>query len=277
MGDGLDIDLQKVPNAPPPTSPLLWVWEVVRGWGPAILFVLVIRSVLIEPFQIPSGSMVPTLQIGDFIVISKLTYGLRVPFTNTEILPLGEPERGDIVVFSYPPDYNPDPTCFITRAPRVLSGGRIESGPETPCSTDYIKRIVGLPGDRVEVRDDTVYVNGEEQARTPAGKVVYADNTCSNYEMDAYTEQLGSVAHPTLQAGRYQRMASYGPTEVPSGHYFVMGDNRDHSADSRVWGFVPRSYIKGKAMFVWLSFDSCKGRIRALGSLRTERIGSWLR
>ncbi|MFZ5482051.1 MAG: signal peptidase I [Myxococcota bacterium] len=227
-----------LPRFEPPTPAwrkvVDWVVEVVRSWGPALLIVLVIRSILIEPFQIPSGSMVPTLAIGDFILVSKVTYGLRVPFTNVEIAPLGEPERGDVVVFVYPPTQDTE-------------------------RLDYIKRIVGLPGDTIEVRDDVLFVNGAEQARTLETSTTYVDQYCRPEEMRQFAEALDGAPHPVLQSTSYaRRMADYGPRTVPDGHYFVMGDNRDNSADSRVWGFVPRENVRGKAMFVWLSIDGCE-------------------
>ena len=259
LGEGLDIDLRSdQPEPPGPPKPPVarageWVWDLIKSWGPALLIVLVIRSILIEPFQIPSGSMVPTLAIGDFILVSKFSYGLRVPFTDIEVVPLGEPERGDIVVFLYPPD--------------------LERG----VNTDYIKRIVGMPGDTVEVRDDVVFINGVEQTRTFTESYAYTDQTCHSEDMRLFTEHLGDVTHPVLQSTSYaRRMADWGPREVPADEYFVMGDNRDNSADSRVWGFVPRENVRGKALFVWLSFNACEGRIRALGSIRWDRIGTGL-
>lgn len=283
MGDGLDIDLRKdVPKEEPPdTRPMWrrafdWCFDLVYSWGPAILIVLVVRSILVEPFQIPSGSMVPTLAIGDFILVSKLTYGVRVPFTNIEIVPRGEPERGDIVVFVYPPNQSHDPLCMIKRIPPSLSGGALP-GPKEPCETDYIKRVVGLPGDTVEVRDDIVYVNGIEQSRTFQHSFSYEDQFCRSSDMRMFEEALDGHPHPVLQSTTYaQRMADWGPKTVPDGHYFMMGDNRDNSADSRVWGFVPRENVRGKAELVWLSFNNCEGTIRGLGKLRTERIGSML-
>ncbi len=288
MSDGLNIDLRR-PVDPEPEqhpNPLVnaWrsTWDILKSWGPPLFAVFAIRSIIIEPFQIPSGSMVPTLAIGDFIVVSKYEYGLRVPFTDIELLPLEEPKRGDIDVFIYPPSVSEDPWCWLKRIPRGITFeglGLIRlPGPE-PCSIDYIKRVVGLPGDTVEVRDDIVYVNNEEQVRVPTGEYTYTDiRSCDAQTMRAYTETLGDVPHPVLQSTEsWQRMRDLPPTLVPEGHYFFMGDNRDNSADSRVWGFVPRHYIKGKAMFVWLSFDPCGKGMPGLGRLRTERIGETLR
>lgn len=280
LADGLDIDLRSDLERGPPDdrSPgrrrLDYILDVLRSWVPAILIVLVIRSILVEPFQIPSGSMVPTLAIGDFILVSKYTYGLRVPFTDIEMLPLGEPERGDIVVFIYPPSQTDDPLCSLKRIPRFLSGDRI-AGPDQ-CSIDYIKRIVGLPGDEIEVRDSVVYVNGVEATRVRDGSYAYVDQVCRTEDMQIYDEDLLGVTHPVLQSSSFvRRMQDYGPVKVPEGNYFAMGDNRDNSADSRIWGFVPRENIRGKAMFVWLSFDGCAG-VPGLGSPRLDRIGTAL-
>lgn len=283
MANGLDINLRSDLHEAPPDarSPLQRRWddvvELIRSWGPAILIVFTIRSVLVEPFQIPSGSMVPTLAIGDFIVVSKFTYGLRVPFTDIEILPLGEPERGDIIVFTHPPpNQDHDPWCWAKRLPRALSFDSLP-GPER-CSEDYIKRLVGLPGDTIELRDHVLYINGVEQARTRNGSYDYVNEGCSGEDMWSYEEDLSGVEHTVLQAAsRFGSMSDYGPITVPPGNYFMMGDNRDNSSDSRFWGFVPRSYIRGKAKYVWASFDGCNGNIPGLGSVRFNRIGTALR
>jgi signal peptidase I len=283
VADGLDIDLRN--DSEGPSSPdgrpawkraFAWVWDVVQSWGPAILIVLTIRSILVEPFQIPSGSMVPTLAIGDFIVVSKFAYGVRVPFTDIEVVPLGEPERGDVVVFIHPPTASEDPMCFFKRIPVVLSFGSLR-GPKDPCTTDYIKRVVGLPGDTIEVRDDVVYVNGLEQTRTFQENYSYTDQFCRTDEMRRFEEVLDGTPHPVLQTTSYAlRNADYGPKTVPEGEFFMMGDNRDNSADSRFWGFVPRDYIKGKAKFVWLSLDNCNGTSTGAFKVRTDRIGTAL-
>lgn len=278
---GLDIDLrQPVEQAPEPQGPLWkriagFFWEQLSAWGPPILIVLVIRSVLFEPFQIPSGSMVPTLAIGDFILVSKFAYGLRVPFTDIELLPMAEPKRGEIIVFIYPPSQSDDPMCSVKGFPHAATLGLLP-GPE--CGIDYIKRIVGEPGDTIEVRDNVVSINGKEQTRAYQLDYQYVDNTCRAEPMKQYEESLEGVPHPVLQSQGFMAsgISNYGPITVPEGNYFVMGDNRDNSADSRVWGFVPRANVRGKAEMVWLSFNSCEGTIRGLGKLRTERIGSAL-
>jgi len=222
------------------------IWDVFKTWGPALLAVFAIRSAVAEPFRIPSGSMVPTLEIGDHILVSKFKYGLRVPFTDVEILPLEEPERGDVIVFRYPP--NPD--------------------------LDYIKRIVGVPGDRIEVRDNTVFVNGEKASRTYLDEYRFVDDACDAETARLYREDLFGVQHKVLTSpGSRVGLANHGPSVVPEGSYFVMGDNRDNSADSRVWGIVPRDHIKGKAVMVWLSYDTCQGESPVLGTFRPGRFG----
>ena len=278
---GLDIDLQQpVDEVPERQGPLWkrlgpWLWEQLTAWGPPILIVLVIRSVLFEPFQIPSGSMVPTLAIGDFILVSKFAYGLRVAFTNIEVLPLAEPKRGEIIVFIYPPSQSTDPWCPVKGFPHSATLGLLP-GPE--CGIDYIKRIVGEPGDTIEVRDNVVWINGKEQLRSFTKDYTYVDNTCRAEPMKEFEEGLEGQPHPVLQSQGFMAggISNFGPVTVPADHYFVMGDNRDNSADSRVWGFVPRENVRGKAELVWLSFNNCEGTIRGLGKLRTERIGSML-
>ncbi len=223
-----------------------WLWDLLKTWGPALLGVLAIRSAVAEPFRIPSGSMVPTLEIGDHILVSKFKYGLRVPFTDVEVMPLEEPVRGDVIVFRYPP--NPE--------------------------LDYIKRIVGVPGDRIEVRDNTVWVNGEKANRTYLDEYKFTDDNCQDEPARHYKEDLMGVEHSVLTSpGSRVGLANHGPTVVPEDSYFVMGDNRDNSADSRVWGIVPRDHIKGKAVLVWLSYDRCEGNIPVLGSFRSPRFG----
>ncbi|MEE4186325.1 MAG: signal peptidase I [Gammaproteobacteria bacterium] len=197
--------------------------EYARSFFPVLLLVLVIRSFLFEPFRIPSGSMLPTLLIGDFIFVNKFAYGLRLPVVHTKVLELGAPERGDVVVFRLPTDP----------------------------SVTYIKRLVGLPGDEVVYRDYRLTINGEECGlerpfqgeRRPIG------------EPELAAEQLGGVEHNILL--QPQRPSREGRFVVPDGHYFMMGDNRDNSQDSRypAVGYVPERNIVGKAVRVWMSWD----------------------
>jgi signal peptidase I len=212
-----------------PRDPVLV--EYSRSLFPILLLVLLFRSFLFEPFKIPSGSMIPTLLIGDFIVVNKFAYGLRLPVVNRKILPIGEPRRGDVVVFRYPVD------------PRV----------------NFIKRTVGLPGDTITYRDKQLFINGEPVDTVARGRFTSSDIKCDTPRADAVRmeETLGEVTHEILihenSGSRNQQWV------VPEGHYFVMGDNRDRSNDSREWGFVPESHLMGRAVGIWLNFDYKKG------------------
>jgi signal peptidase I len=208
--------------------------EYARSFFPVIFAVLVLRSFLVEPFRIPSNSMMPTLLTGDFILVNKFSYGLRLPVLNAKFLDLGEPHHGDVVVFKYPQDP----------------------------STDYIKRVVGLPGDRIEYHNKTVFINGEPAGQLPDGSYT---GVGSGFEMTGAREAIESldgVEHriltrpnaPDLPFGC--QVLAFGPVEVPPGHYFVMGDNRDNSNDSRCWGFVPEDNLVGKAFAIWMHWDS---------------------
>lgn len=208
--------------------------EYARSFFPVILVVLVLRSFLVEPFRIPSGSMMPTLLVGDFILVNKFAYGLRWPVLNEKFWDLGEPQRGDVVVFRYP------------AAPSV----------------DYIKRVVGVPGDLIDYRDKVLYVNGNPVPQKPLG--VYTGIGAGARETGAAegVELLGEVAHPILVHPRAPdfgpgcRELANGPIRVSPGHFFVMGDNRDNSNDSRCWGFVPEANLVGKAFAIWMSWDA---------------------
>ena len=194
-----------------------------RSFFPVLFLVLVLRSFLFEPFQIPSGSMLPTLKIGDFILVNKFDYGLRLPVLGQTIVEFGEPKRGDVMVFKYPED---------TRI-------------------NFIKRVVGIAGDTVEYRNKVVYVNGEAQTLTvmaPDGSVMMPALT------EEASEQLGDREHRIWR--RMTQGRNFGPIQIPEGQYFVMGDNRDNSNDSRVWGFVDDSLIVGRAFAVWMHWES---------------------
>lgn len=205
--------------------------EYAHSLFPILLIVLLFRSFLFEPFKIPSGSMIPTLLVGDFIVVNKYAYGLRLPVTNQKIVPIGEPKRGEVVVFRYPVD------------PRV----------------NFIKRLVGLPGDTITYRDKQLYVNGEPVPKTPVGRFTSQDVKCYTPSADAvrYQEMLGDISHELLV--HENSGGKEGQWVVPEGHYFVMGDNRDRSNDSRMWGFVPEENLMGRAVGIWLNFDYKKG------------------
>jgi len=201
-----------------------WLLDFSRSFFPVILIVLLLRSFLVEPFRIPSGSMIPTLLVGDFILVNKFSYGLRDPVFHTKLLDTGEPKRGDIIVFRYPVD----PT------------------------TDFIKRVVGLPGDHVAYHDKTLTVNGTPMPLEPAG--VYAGNDGGPWVAQRFTESLSDVKHSVLI--NPSRPAEGFEFTVPPGQYFMMGDNRDGSLDSRVWGTVPEQNLVGRAFLIWMSWDS---------------------
>jgi signal peptidase I len=204
--------------------------EYSKSFFPVILAVFLIRSFIVEPFKIPSGSMMPTLLAGDFILVNKFTYGLRVPILNNTFVELNKPERGDVVVFHFPPDP----------------------------SIDYIKRIVGVPGDKIAYRNKQLFVNGEPVDMKLVGDYQYVASGLNMITSKLYTEQLGKVSHAVLLDE--DSISIDGETEVPAGHYFAMGDNRDNSKDSRSWGFVPDDNLVGKAFMIWWNFDDF-GRI----------------
>ena len=209
--------------------------EYSESIGVAVAVALLLRAFVVEAFQIPSGSMIPTLEVGDHIFVSKFAYGLSIPFTNTKILEVRQPERGDVIVFKYP----------------------LEPG------TDYIKRVVGLPGDVVEVRQETVYINGRAVPREHLPKPCHSSEAghpagIGGDDCEYWVETLDGKPHETIQeplrGGR-----DHSRTIVPPGHVFVMGDNRDNSSDSRVWGTVQHDLIKGKALIVWWSRANVDG------------------
>ncbi len=227
------------------------VVEYAKSLFPIIFLVLGLRSFVAEPFRIPSSSMMPTLLVGDFILVNKFSYGLRLPVVNTKVVPLGEPRRGDVVVFRYP--------------------GMGEGDPQQ--GMDYIKRVVGLPGDRISFSNQTLYINDQAVAKRPVGAYV---GTGKGREMTGATlleNQLPGREHHILQASPYGDMKLQGSWIVPPGSYFVMGDNRDHSSDSRVWGFVPEQALVGKAFLIWLN---CEGWFCS-GAFDYTRIGDTIR
>jgi len=226
-----------------------WWLDWTAGLFPVILIVFLLRSFLFEPFKIPSGSMVPTLLVGDLILVNKFHYGIRLPVLNKKIVENHAVQRGDVMVFRYPLD---------TRL-------------------DYIKRVVGLPGDEISYINQKLTVNGQPVAESSLGEH-YDDDSFSYAPM--YLEKLGEVEHkirvdtrrsplfrPKTNFPFYEncRYSPEGVTcKVPAGHYFMMGDNRDNSEDSRFWGFVPDENIVGKAFFVWMNF----GNLSRIGSFR---------
>lgn len=210
--------------------------EYSRSFFPVILIVLLLRSFLVEPFRIPSGSMMPTLLVGDFILVNKFAYGLRWPVLNRKFVEIGDPERGDVVVFRFPKD----PTI------------------------DYIKRVVGVPGDEIHYRNKTLYVNGEPAPQTMVRKYLGVGGGAGMTNTDLRMENLTDVEHqilvdskwPDYKCSPYSVLAVGGGLKVPEGRYFVMGDNRDNSNDSRCWGFVPEGNLVGKAFAIWMNWDS---------------------
>ena len=210
--------------------------EYTGSFFPILLLVFFLRSFLFEPFQIPSGSMIPTLEIGDFIVVNKFSYGVRLPIVGSKIIPTGDPERGDVIVFIPPHD-----------------------------DRYFIKRLVGLGGDHIQVIENQVYVNGEplEQdfiARIGANAYGY---------LDLATETDGEISHEIQVKVPATRLGVNFETVVPEGHYFMMGDNRDNSLDSREWGSVPDSNIVGKAVAVWMHWRPWSlPSFRTAGSIR---------
>ncbi len=200
--------------------------EYAKSFFPILLIVLLLRSFLVEPFRIPSASMMPTLLIGDFILVNKFAYGIRLPVLNSKIVDIGEPKRGDIVVFRYPK--NP--------------------------SDDYIKRVVGLPGDRVAYYQKRLYLNGQLVNQTPIAEYQGVGQGRSMTGAMLISEDLGGATHDILI--REGQPAMEGEFTVPQGHYFVMGDNRDNSNDSRYWGTVPEGNLVGKAFLIWMNWDS---------------------
>jgi len=196
---------------------ILTLVEYSRSFFPVLIFVLVIRSFIFEPFRIPSGSMKPTLVVGDFIFVKKFSYGLRLPVTETKIIETGQPARGDVVVFRLPTDP----------------------------SINYIKRVIGLPGDTVSLERQRLTINGELVDLRANGEIFE--------QAPIYIEDLDGRIHQTLihNPGRSMQDGVY---RVPEGQYFVMGDNRDHSKDSRFIGAIPEKYLVGEAVRIWMHF-----------------------
>ena len=218
------------------------VVDYARAFFPVLAVVLVLRSFVAEPFRIPSSSMMPSLLVGDFILVNKFAYGLRLPVVNRKFIETGHPERGDVVVFR--PPHHPD--------------------------QDWIKRVIGLPGDRVAYRDNTVWVNDEPFDYRYVGRYVGEGQGREMSGANLLVEALPGRPHPVLERDGPRFFSPQGEGEwvVPEGHYFVMGDNRDNSEDSRYWGFLPESNLRGKAFLVWMHWDG------SAGGVDFDRIGS---
>ena len=243
---------------------LLWLWDarwarkrrmadvpepivvdMARAFFPVIVVVFLIRSFWVEPFKIPSGSMKPTLLVGDFILVNKYTYGIRLPVVNRKVIDIDPIRRGDVVVFRYPADP----------------------------SVDYIKRVVGTPGDRIVYRNKRLAINGEPMAVQESG--FYTDAELNYVRLRTFIEKVDGKTHhimtvptqPPVDLAQVRQFTHRDNCEynddgfsctVPAGHYFMMGDNRDQSSDSRYWGFVPDDHIKGRAFLVWMNFGDYK-------------------
>jgi signal peptidase I len=226
-----------------------WWVEYTAGFFPVITLVFLLRSFLYEPFRIPSGSMIPTLQIGDLILVNKFEYGIRLPVINRTVIDIGKPRRGDVIVFRYPHD----------------------------TTQDYIKRVVGLPGDRVEYRNHVLTLNGVNVPLRAQDRY-YEPGRMKTFAQ--YLEKLGDTEHrviladgdgaPAFAAVQHTNLDACVYSDggvactVPAGSYFVMGDNRDNSEDSRFWGFVPDRNIVGHAFFIWMNF----GNVGRIGSFK---------
>lgn len=252
-------------SEPPPVP---YIVDTAQQIFPVIAFVLVLRSFLYEPFQIPSGSMMPTLLVGDFILVEKYAYGVKDPVFRSKLIETGSPERGDVVVFKYPEDPN----------------------------VDYIKRVVGLPGDTIVYKNKQVFVKPacDSQAGDCPGLQAVTTTFVERGEfvqemtqLLRYRENLGDVDHDILRhpfrdipASQYYSQPGTRSNEwiVPQGEYFVLGDNRDNSRDSRFWGFVPDDNLVGQAVAIWISFEFERGPDSALPSwiptgVRFSRVG----
>lgn len=214
--------------------------EYARSFFPVLLLVLVIRSFIVQPYRVPTGSLEPTILPGDLVAVNQFAYGLHLPVINKKIINVGEPKIGDIAVFHWP--VNPN--------------------------VDFIKRVVGVPGDHVIYKDKVLYINGKQAKQTLKGDAIDYEDT-GNLNVKKYVEDLNGVKHGIL-INPYGGQIGNFDVVVPKGYYFMMGDNRDDSADSRDWGFVPESNLIGKGFLIWMSWDSQKHRIR------WKRIGTVL-
>ncbi len=257
LADWLVFSRKRAPGAAEP-----WWIEYPKSFFPVLLVVFLLRSFLVEPFKIPSSSMRPTLEVGDFILVNKFVYGIRLPIIEQKIIPIGDPKRGDVVVFRYP--VNP--------------------------SQDFIKRVVGVGGDQVVYRDKRLTVNGKEWPLKPDGTYSYLEGLrfetterldetvdtgggTKTHEI-AWNPQAPPVFPPNVRPFPGRDNCDYNEhgftCRVPPGQYFMMGDNRDNSDDSRYWGFVPDDHIRGRAFFIWFNWDD-------ISSFAFKRVGSGIR
>lgn len=237
--DRLVLRKHRAPGEPEP-----WWVEYTKSFFPVLLLVFCLRSFLVEPFKIPSSSMRPTLEVGDFILVNKFIYGIRLPIVERKIIQIQDPKRGDVMVFRYPND----------------------------TSLDYIKRVIGLPGDEVTYHNKQLTVNGQTMPLTADSSYSYLEGSTAFVTTQRFVEDLSGVQHsiaqnPDVPPVRLSEVQTFPGHEncvyndagftckVPAGEYFMMGDNRDNSADSRYWGFVPDDHIRGKAFMIWWNWD----------------------
>lgn len=221
--------------------------EYARAFFPVILVVFILRAFIVEPFRIPSGSMMPGLLAGDFILVSKYSFGVRFPGLNVKIIDSGSPQRGDVMVFRFPDDP----------------------------SINYIKRTIGLPGDHVVYRNKRLFINGVEMPQKLVAPYLMRESGQRLTEMQHWVETLGGVQHDILKAGSDRDLTL--EFRVPAGHYFVMGDNRDRSNDSRYWGYVPENHLIGRAFFIWFNLDTGDSGKPLSDRILWNRIGTPIR
>jgi signal peptidase I len=238
-------------------KPGFWSPENLKSLSILIFVILCIRWSIASPYHVPTASMEPTIKVGDRLLAYKMAYDFKVPFTDWSLIRWGKPQRGDIIVFRYPKD------------PQI----------------DYVKRVVGVPGDRIRLEDNALYINGEKQERTSYehDRSVLTDIDDNPEIRDLYKEQLGDTEHWVMQQKDHRfrpfgrRFPAEGEFVVPEDSLFVMGDNRDNSTDSRAWGVVPLSYVRGEALFViWSAYYPNDGEDQVLPSVRIKRFGHWL-
>jgi signal peptidase I len=244
-----------------------WLWDNIKSLGGAVLIYLVVKTLLVEAFRIPSGSMIPTLLVGDWLFVNKLAYGPTIPFTNSHLPGYTNPKHGDVIVFvsPYQADNAPDFTPTL------------------------VKRLIGMPGDTLYMRDGVLFLNGLEQRQGFAATNPKGDNNAPSADFDyqhKYEIRSSRFGPPPAQL----TLGNWGPLVVPGDHYFMMGDNRYCSKDSRYWGMVPHENVRGRPMFVYYSYvpgpdpvpDPCNGTVsdRALSPLtdiRWSRLGHWVK
>ncbi|MFB6351525.1 MAG: signal peptidase I, partial [Bradymonadaceae bacterium] len=239
--------------------------EYAESIGLAVMFALLLRGFVIEPFKIPTKSMVPTLLVGDHLFVNKFTYGIRVPFTETYLVRFGEPEKGEVVVFTFPSD---EAQKYMAKQPPARRECISQSSLYE--EKDFIKRIVGTEGDTIAVRDNQLYVDGEKVDRTfvkkePTGEFLRPHEVHERESLNGHTYSIKYTGNDR----------KFGPVEIKDDHVFVMGDNRNNSSDSRCWGQVPVEHIKGRAMFIWWSISDAPDKAW-WNRIRGERIFEWI-